>query len=320
MPIYIIENNQCYTEYMAIEVHVNEGDNYSLLKESIEKDFQIEVSDIKKIENGFSNKVYFAKTPEEDVFIRMNRDTRIFPVEIVGYQEFARVGVPVPKVVGYEGNPIHLGYPTIILSRVPGEALNTIELTPEQERDIYSQAGKLLRNIHTIKVDGFGELVAEGGKLKGDAATWQQYWCNKRHERISTEVQYMLEHNFIDQAEADKLLAIGESIQGVEPSESVLLHKDFHGSHIFTDKKTITGIIDLGGIIGGDPRFDVAMSLFFQKPDQQKAFKEGYGKEAEDPVVEKYIALIAANKVVWRHQGGIIQGSQSALLKLKNYL
>lgn len=305
---------------MTTEINVNEGDNFTLLKKSIEKDFDIEISDIKKIENGFSNKVYFAKTTKEDIFIRMNRDIRIFPVEIIGYQEFARIGVPVPKVVGYEEKPIHLGYPTIILSRVPGEALNTIELTSEQERDIYSQAGRLLRNIHTIKVDGFGELVAENGKLKGDASTWQEYWNNKRHERISTEVAYMLEHNFIDQKEADKLLAIGESIQGVEPPESVLLHKDFHGSHIFTDKKTITGVIDLGGLIGGDPRFDVAMSLFFQKPAQQRAFKEGYGKDSEDPVVEKYIALIAANKVVWRHQGKIIPGSQSALIKLKNYL
>src|SRR5206468_2652045 len=96
-----------------------------------------------------------------------------------------------------------------------------------------------------------------------------------------------------------------------------LLHNDFHGAHIFVDAGEISGVIDWGRALSGDPRLDVAQTLFFLDDESQESFAAGYGVANVDPVVTKYQVVVAAEKAAWRHSMGLTEYRDVALARLR---
>ena len=88
-----------------------------------------------------------------------------------------------------------------------------------------------------------------------------------------------------------------------------------HTNHIFVKGDSVTGIIDLGGLSAGDPRYDIANSLLFQNNREQEHFKRGYGKLSEDPMVNKYLITIVIAKIFFRSKDEI-KGNVKALLPI----
>ena len=79
-----------------------------------------------------------------------------------------------------------------------------------------------------------------------------------------------------------------------------LLHTDINIAHIFIEVNEISGVIDLGRLTAGDPRYDIACSLVFQNRREQESFKKGYDEITNDLMVNKYLIKIVIDKIYFR--------------------
>ena len=271
------------------------------LEKAIQDDFGLEITNIEKVIRGFSNEVYKGKLEDKNVFIRTNKDKNVFEVEQIGYKIFEEQGIPVPKIIAYEENPKSISFPTMIISAAEGKTLKDLELSLEQKDVIYENLGKLLKKIHETKLKDFGPLSVYNQELIGKFSTWKER-CESAKKKNDKVINFSIENKFITNEEADQIQKIYKEVSLLDFGEASLLHMDLHHEHFFVKDTEITGIIDLGALEAGDPRYDIAMSLMFQNPRQQKHFKKGYGELANDPAVNKYLITILVRKIFSRSQ------------------
>jgi aminoglycoside phosphotransferase (APT) family kinase protein len=285
----------------------------------IKHDFRLGIKCAEEVHHGFSNQVHKATLNDKPIFIRTNKDPEIFPVEILGYEAFKEKGIPVPNVIAYEEKPGIIGYPTMIMEAANGIALNQANLTPEQEEKVYENIGNLVNKIHQIKVKGFGPLSAERGNLKGKLSTWEEYWTPKI-ESTYQDLVFLVDKQLLTEQEAELVRASLKKSNAFSVEESSLLHRDIHRSHVFVTGDQVSGVIDLGLMIAGDPRYDIAYSFMFQNEQQQEAFIKGYGNLAYDPAVNIYLIAIAIGKARFRYNNGLQEGAEKAVDKLRQAL
>lgn len=270
-----------------------EGESF---ENAIKSDFGLEITNTQKVEKGYSSQVYKANLRDKVIFIRINEKPGLFKVESIGYKIFEKQGIPVPKIIAYKENPPLIGYPTMIVSSARGITINEADISLEQKDVIYERVGELLKKIHETKLEGFGFLKATDRGLVGEFLTWQEY-RKSREQRNHRNFNFLVDKNFVTGEESLKIKNIYNEIALLDFGKASLLHRDMHTNHIFVKGNSVTGIIDLGCLLAGDPRYDIAVSLIFQNYREQEHFKKGYGKLAEDPMVNKYLIIIVIAKI-----------------------
>jgi aminoglycoside phosphotransferase (APT) family kinase protein len=268
-------------------------------EDGIKDDFGLEIKNSKKVEIGYSSQVYKAELNSEPVFIRINKNPRVFEVEQLGYKMFKEKNIPVPKIIAYKENPPSIKLPTIIMTSAEGISLSEANLSIEEKNIVYKKVGTLLKKIHETKLEGFGALKVVDNQLKGTFETWKEY-SEYQDEYNLNALEYVFSNKFINEEEASKIKGIYKEVHDLDFGKASLLHKDIHHGHIFVKGTDITGIIDLGALMAGDPRYDIAMSLIHINPEQQEYLKKGYGELAYDPIVDKHLISIAIRKIFFR--------------------
>jgi len=282
-----------------IENHNQVNLEQSSFEDGIKNDFGLEIKNSKKVEIGYSSQVYKAELNNEPVFIRINKDPRVFEAEQLGYKIFEEKNIPVPKIIAYKENPPSIKLPTIIMTSAEGINLSQANLSIEQKNIVYEKVGTLLKKIHETKLEGFGALKVVDNQLKGKFETWKKY-SEYQDEYNLNALEYVLSNKFINEEEASKIKDIYKEIHALDFGKASLLHKDIHHGHLFVKGTDISGVIDLGAIMAGDPHYDIAMSLIFAGKEQQEHLKKGYGELAYDSVVDKYLISIAIRKIFFR--------------------
>lgn len=200
------------------------------------------------------------------------------------------------SVLYYNG----INVPTIILEKAKGDELyEVINKKPDLREPLYKKEGELLNKIHQIKIQGFGELILEEGKLKGKSTSWRAHL-----ESLNTleRYKYLIEHNLVTNEEYSFMLRNYEDLLNIKLNDASYVHNDFVAGHLFTDEKEITGVIDLGAAFAGDPKYDMARSYLNMSVDEQKYFAEGYGVRHDDEIIQKYLLYIAGRMIHWRHK------------------
>lgn len=278
-----------------------EGESF---KNAIKSDFDIEITNVEKVEKGYDSQVYKANIQDKVVFIRINKNPNLFKVESIGYEIFKKQGIPVPKIIAYKENPPLIGYSTMIMSSAKGTTINEADISLGQRDVIYERIGELLKTIHKTKLEGFGFLKVTNQRLVGEFLTWQDY-RKSREQRNHRDFNFLVDKNFVTNEESLKIKKIYDEIALLNFGKASLLHRDVHTNHIFIKGDSVTGIIDLGGLMAGDPRYDIANSLVFQNHREQEHFIKGYGKLAEDPMVNKYLITIVIAKIFFRSKDKI---------------
>lgn len=275
-----------------------DNDQYQELEQAVLKDFHLPVKVLSQVTSGYQSRVYLASCGQEQFYIKINPHPTALLIEYLGLNVLTQHQIPVPQPLAYNGDPQTIGSPTLLLKEATGVALEHSPLTRDQLRHVYWQMGQLLHTFHQIKINQFGLLVPTEQELKGTSPTWKNYWLSPSNLDW-IELPYLVEANVITTSQLRLLEKVHLELAELEMSQSSLLHQDLHQKHVFLTGSTITSIIDLGRLMAGDPRYDVAMSLLFQPSEAQLAFKQGYGSLADDPVVKKYMVTIAAGKVAW---------------------
>lgn len=93
-------------------------------------------------------------------------------------------------------------------------------------------------------------------------------------------------------------------VAGVADVKPVLLHGDLHLRHLYADGEELTGILDWGDAMYGDPLFDVAR-LTLAGPEATTAFLAGYGDVAAPArTLAMYRVLWSLSALQAEHRAG----------------
>ncbi len=292
----------------------------SSIENAVKSDFGFDIKNAEKITKGYASQVYKANLGDNVVFIRINKDPNVFEVEQLGYKIFEEKSIPVPKIIAYKEKPISIGQPTVIMTSAIGETIGEAKPSQEEKDIIYEHVGQILKKINETKLEGFGPLTVKDNALVGKFTNWEQY-CESENERHNKALDFCVENNFVTNEEANKIRNLYREIESIDFGQASLLHKDMHQGHFFVQGTDVTGIIDLGAIMAGDPRYDIAMSLVFQNPRQQEHFKKGYNNDlVNGPMVNKYMITIIIRKLYFRSKQEIKGNIEKLLLPLKEAL
>jgi aminoglycoside phosphotransferase (APT) family kinase protein len=216
--------------------------------------------------NGFAgNQTFRLHTPAGTYYLKCSATA----AEEAQACELAHsVGVPAPHVVALSLNPAHL-----ITSALPGEPL--ADLSPA----ILRAAGECVRRVHTL-TDPSASWAPRLQATLDDLGVLP----TRLAERVREVVP-----GFI------------ASVAGVKP---VLLHGDLHPRHLYAADGQLTGILDWGDAMYGDPLFDLAR-FSMAGPAATSAFMTGYGAiDAAERTLSSYRVLWSLMALQAEHRAG----------------
>jgi aminoglycoside phosphotransferase (APT) family kinase protein len=168
------------------------------------------------------------------------------------------LGVPAPQVLAVDTSRDALPSSYFIMEKASGQALST--LPAAEQHTFLRQAGAHLRQIHSVRIDGFGWLDEQHYRQRGVVRGREPTWRDAVLKDVDASLAYFrhtgaLETPFIDSIErvvelAEPLLC---AITGGQ-----LMHGDVGELHVWVDavRTEITSFVDFGERCAGDPIWD----------------------------------------------------------------
>lgn len=247
----------------------------------------------KRLMFGETNEVYDVKTKGgQEVIIRVSHEEdETFEKEQWAIEQCQTVGVPVPNVLLVEDVTTDGKFRSIcVLEKLRGEPLmkrvREKTISPEEVEAVLKETGRLLARVHGIEAKKFGKIDETG---TGSVDSWEDYILRRTSPESEARVQAVARKIEIDPKNITKATDILRQHTDVyAKTEPRLLHGDLGHEHIFIDGINITGIIDWGNALSGDPIHDFAWWNFFHKDDEtglllmegydnKQLFKGGFG-------------------------------------------
>lgn len=288
------------------------------LAESINKEFNIKISQLKKIDIGFSNEVYKGLLEDKQVIVRL-RD-KGFDKEKVIFDNLSERGIPIPKLYYYSESPTYVKKPVMVIEHLAGKPLGAFYKTKDDKQIYYKKAGELMKKIHEWKLEGFGRLILKNEMLLGTFTDNKSAWMARYKEYKINDLTYLINKELVDNKTYEAIMRSLDVINNMSVPEASFIYGDMHQEHIFIKNNSIEGLIDFSNGFAGDPNYDIAYSLFYFNNNQRKAFLEGYGLNEISEKIKQYLIYVAADKVSWRHQMNLINSSKEAQKILLNTL
>nr|ADQ54419.1 aminoglycoside phosphotransferase [uncultured marine crenarchaeote E37-7F] len=142
----------------------------------------------------------------------------------------------------------------------------------EKQQKVMYDLGKLVRKMHTIKTSGFGPISSN---YTGKYRTWKQF-IDTQYKKAFLEAK---KNRFLHSSLLNKIEAFyNERIDILGYNDPILFHNDLVYSNIIVKDGKITGIIDAGDCLSGDPLFEFGfMNWYYYKKKVMEHFYKGYG-------------------------------------------
>ena len=244
--------------------------NNSLFEKFIHNDFpQFQNTSFRVNEEGWDNLVYIVN---EQVIFRIPRHASSrdqLRVEFHFLPQIAAVSpLPVPEYKYFSKEPgLYAGYD--LLSGSPLSAQGLESCTKAQQKQIAAQTGSFLSVLHTLPIKEAALKTLPIRRQKRES------WCRLRSEVLDKGAAYLAAAHrkkigdiftfILDEIDFDHL-------------PKALIHGDFSADHILFDEadKRISGVIDFGDLMIGDPAYDFTGILL------------EYGRDFMDDVLAQY--------------------------------
>ncbi len=177
-----------------------------------------------------------------------------------------------------------------------------VGLGPATGRGLES-AGRRLRAVHEIEVEGYGLLTAgrDGhGPVRGREDTWADVIA-----RPLAELPTLVAAGIVDEPLVERVRSVFARESGLLAcgTGGVRLHADLRSRHVFADQGRLTGIIDWGDATVGDPAYE--FGRYSQAGDASPALVlRGYQPDRDDDFDRRivlYRALWSLYALVWEH-------------------
>lgn len=219
---------------------------------------------LQKMNDNYSTTVWRIVTNQDVYYLRYHANLaegqpNIFEPEVIALEQAAKVGAQVPSVLDWSDSCVKFPVPYVVLSEIPGKAVNKDTLTKEQIDAITFEAGKDIALVNSIPAIKFGHCndrrTIENRRITGNDDSWYNFIQYAESESLVLYEKKKL----LSAQEAECIRKIFE--QGRKEfaiSKSYLVHGDFDLSHIFQDHGIYTGIIDFGDKRCFDPVYDIA--------------------------------------------------------------
>jgi Ser/Thr protein kinase RdoA (MazF antagonist) len=212
--------------------------------------------------DGTSTQVYRVFRGDEVFYLRLaeERDEDLHTDEAV-HRELLRRDVPVPDIVYVERFDPALDRSAMITTEITGAPLSA-DAPLDLALAVVRAAGAACARINQVAVDGFGWVRRDGAPTV--SAKMGSYAEFVRSE-LPTEWPGLLAVVF-SAAELERLWNLVDAEAQQLPAVGSLVHGDLDLTHIFTDGRDFTGIIDFGEIRGAEMWYDLG---HFQVHDRE---------------------------------------------------
>ncbi len=255
--------------------------NEETLKKMVDHIFHpLELQSCKELTEGYFNVAYevtlsngktvILKVAPADGVRVMTYEKNIMCAEVQAMEKIREHdGIPAPKMLGYDNSHTICKSPYFFMEKLDGSSLNEIKnsLSQEQLNDIYTETGRICREINNIVCPCFG--------YPGQAGFQGTDWYTVFRKMLEAGISDARQGSVDLKIPVDELLWYLERDKDVfiEVAEPRLVHWDLWDGNIFVSDGRITGLIDWERCIWGDPLLEVG----FRSHSDSALFKKGYG-------------------------------------------
>jgi hygromycin-B 7''-O-kinase len=160
--------------------------------------------------------------------------------------------VNVPRVLGY-GKEADVEY--ILMTRMPGMALRSVEVTGVARSELLRELGLALRQMHSLPL----EPMRSSGLFPGDSdGTDMRARLESLLQRAVEQAGAARGDWTLDQSPEEVAASVGEGMRSVQEAP-VALHSNPGTEHVFVDPRTLqlSGVIDFGDAYISHPALDM---------------------------------------------------------------
>lgn len=232
----------------------------------------------------------------DGLFLKANGD-RSTTAEALVAQRVRAAGVPAPEAIDSGTDSRLPGGTWLVMRRVPGVGFDASNATSAQVERAIADVARLLRILTETTLPGWGWVGDDGW---GTASSWPD-WLRRQVFGSATRLGDRLPGGFVASAYGLIEAAVPDLACGS------VLNGDLGLSHVLVDPSTgaVTGILDWGAAIIGDPLYDVAtFSMGGEAVDPvqdvlQPRLIVAYGADPDDPRIGLYRAINHLFNAVW---------------------
>ena len=250
--------------------------------------------------------VYRLRMPSGTVFFKSEHEGHPIDVAAWAYAKAATVDIPVPRVLHVDGSRERWPQEFMIITAVAGTDLEHDPLEGDELVNAIRAFGDLLRRLHTITLDGFGEIELQGSGARGKYSDHRTVVARS----VDWSMPYLGEHELVEHSTRARVAEILERHEELftGPDQAVLLHDDAGLDHLFIDRRSmrITGLIDFEPW-AGDPGWDIS-TFAYHYPHLAEHFIDGYGDGVPDDLdvrIDLYGMARAVGCARWEHERGL---------------
>ena len=239
-----------------------------------------EIWEIRELEEGYFNTAYLIKLDNSmEVILKvaplpntriMSYEKNIMQSEVEAMQLVSLyTDIPVAKVYTYDRTCELCQAPYFIMEKLPGASLasKSNDLSQLAKNSIWSQVGKITRDINQITGERFGYLGQP--ELQGDEwfSVFKSMMALAIEDAQKMEIDLKIDTGLLfERYKQDK--HVFSEVQIPQ-----LVHWDLWDGNIFIQEDAVSGIIDFERAIWGDLLLEVG----FRSYGQSDKFLEGYG-------------------------------------------
>jgi thiamine kinase-like enzyme len=242
----------------------------------LKKQLLEEVVSIKDCSHGIAQIVKIVKTKKDKYIIKFPHKGN----ELMIYRENFVCSVLkknfLPRIILKDKN-------FLIESFIDGKELNKVK---KQGPRFYKELGRAIKEIHAIKMSGFGELQNNG---KGKQLTPIKHleYVLKQNSPLLSKIK-SFDKKLLQQTKD----FIYKNIHLFDQKNPVLLHFDLIDGNIMVKNNKLAGIIDFGDTSCGPKEYDLA-KMYLEKTTKTFSYiVAGYGKNLIDMKKIKYFAIL----------------------------
>jgi Ser/Thr protein kinase RdoA (MazF antagonist) len=215
---------------------------------------KVEVVSARQLSGFAGNQVFELRLPDRVAFLKLawGADaSRRTGREVAVLEYVRRRGVPAPTVEACDPIGEVTGVPCAVLADIGGTPLTGTE-------PVFRQVGVHLRRLHEIRAIGFGDVSA-GEDVVGDDSSWRQTMEGPAMALLPAVDAGLVDATLLGRAgnAIDRFAPVLDGLDHVR-----LIHADICPRHVYATDASITGIIDWGDAMAGDPAYDFGRLLF----------------------------------------------------------
>jgi aminoglycoside phosphotransferase (APT) family kinase protein len=249
-------------------------------------DIETKNMDVLQFQGGMSNPTFLVRLENEKKFVlRKKPPGKLLPKAHAVDREFTvmsalqNTNIPVPKMVGYCGDPEVIGTEFFLMEYIEGRVVASPameDFSATDRRDVYTSLAKTMANLH--KVDYLSAGLDKFGRPEGYLNRQINLWSNQ-YKKSRVDIQVSVDYQKMDWL-CDWLIERAD----IE-DEVAIAHGDYRlgNTIIHKDKPMVIGVLDWELSTIGHPLADLG---YFCIPyryglDKQKLKESGIPSEEE---------------------------------------